>query len=99
MGFSYANSKLRPKGCNMLSGIDHPQVVDVYLALERSLGHVGAISQSSLPTLHLHTSLFGVIPKQSKPGKWRLIIDLSSPEGWSVNDGIERELCSITCFH
>ncbi len=43
----------------------------------------------------MHTSPFGVIPKKSKPGKWRLIIDLSSPEGHSVNDGIDRELCSM----
>ena len=32
---------------------------------------------------------FVVIPK-SELGKWRLILDLSSPEGFSVNDGVER---------
>ena len=40
-------------------------------------------------------SPFGVIPKSGKPGKWRLINDLSSPEGSSINDGIEPPLCSI----
>ena len=41
---------------------------------------------------HLATSL-----KRSKPGKRRLIIDLSSPVGWSViNDGIDKEECSIS---
>ena len=35
-------------------------------------------------------------PKKSKPDKWRLIIDLSSPGGWSVNDGIDKEDCSIS---
>ena len=40
-------------------------------------------------------SRFGVIPKASQPGKWRLILDLSSPDGSSVNDGIDAEHCSI----
>ena len=43
----------------------------------------------------LQVSRFGVIPK-GKSGKWRLIIDLSVPEGRSVNDGIEPELCSLS---
>ena len=41
------------------------------------------------------TSPFGVIPKSGQPGRWRLIVDLSSPEGRSVNGGIEPELCSL----
>ena len=36
-----------------------------------------------------------MIPKKHKPGKWRLIIDLSAPQGSSVNDGIAKELCSL----
>ena len=44
---------------------------------------------------HVHTSQFGVIPK-STPGKWRLIVDMSSPEGLSVNDGIKESLCSLS---
>ena len=42
-----------------------------------------------------HISWFGVIPKASQPGKWRLIVDLSHPKGKSVNDGISPELCSL----
>ena len=40
-------------------------------------------------------SPIGVIPKSSQPGKWRLIVDLSSPHGASVTDGIEPDLCSL----
>ena len=29
-------------------------------------------------------------------GKWRLILDLPSPEGASVNDGIDKMLCSLS---
>ena len=38
---------------------------------------------------------FGLIPKRQQPGKWRLIVNLSSPRGASVNDGISAELCSL----
>ena len=37
-------------------------------------------------------SKFGVIPKGHSPGKWRLIVDLSSPASHSVNDGIDPRL-------
>lgn len=40
-------------------------------------------------------SRFGVIPKSHQPGKWRLIVDLSYPEGKSVNDGIDPNLMSL----
>ena len=36
-----------------------------------------------------------MIPKGSS-GKWRLIVDLSAPEGHSVIDGIRGEWCSLT---
>ncbi len=42
----------------------------------------------------VHTSPFGVIPKKSGINRWRLI--LSSPLGHSVNDGIEKELASLS---
>ena len=41
-------------------------------------------------------SILGLIPKGGQPGKFRLIIDLSSPHGASVNDGIDPELCSLS---
>lgn len=34
-------------------------------------------------------SLFGVIPKRNQLNKWGLIVDLSSPEGHTVNDAIQ----------
>ena len=47
-------------------------------------------------SLGVHCSPFGVIPKTGRPGRWRLIIDLSSPEQSSVNDGISNELSSLS---
>ena len=42
-----------------------------------------------------HISPIGLIPKSSQPGKWRLIVDLSSPHGASINDTIDSSLCSL----
>ena len=68
------------------------EVVDRYL--EVKLGRViGPLVRSEYPEVHI--SRFGVIPKNHQPGKWRLIVDLSHPEGASINDGIEPELCSL----
>ncbi len=38
----------------------------------------------------------GIIPKSSQPGKWRLITDLSSPRGASVNETIDPKTCSLS---
>ena len=43
----------------------------------------------------VHTSPIGLIPKPHCPGKFRLIVDLSAPRGFSVNDGIDPNLCSL----
>ena len=37
-----------------------------------------------------------VIPKHHQPNKWRLIIDLSYPNGHSVNNGIPKHICSLS---
>ena len=50
--------------------------------------------EALLPTLQI--SPFGVIPKRNRPGKWRLIVDLSSPHDHSVNDAISKDLSSIS---
>eukprot|EP00731_Ephydatia_muelleri_P006555 Em0003g803a len=55
---------------------------------------VRTICIRSVVSTMVHVSRFGVIPKGSS-GKWRLILDLSSPEGASVNDGIDSGLCSL----
>ena len=44
----------------------------------------------------IHSSPIGVIPKKHKPGKWRLIMDLSSPVESGINDGISSEWSSIS---
>ena len=54
----------------------------------------GPFKRSTIPDAHINR--FGVIPKNHQPNKWRLIIDLSHPASRSVNDGIPKNLCSLT---
>ena len=41
----------------------------------------------------VHLSPMSIIPKKNK---WRLIVDLSSPKGDSINDGIDQERSSLS---
>ena len=62
--------------------------VERYIGTECEARRLGQPNgEGTFPRVHI--SPFGVIPK-SEPGKWRLIVDLSSPCGNSVNDGINR---------
>ena len=64
-------------------------MIDSYVQTEVSSGRVaGPFSAPPFPPLYI--SRFGVIPKNNQPGKWRLILDLSSPVGHSMNDGIPK---------
>ena len=82
----------RAKG-NMHSASLHPTPVEDYLRTELQAGRIrGPVPDNPL----IQISRFGVIPKSGQPGKWRLILDLSSPHGNSVNDAIQKDLCSLT---
>ena len=78
----------------MGSAEEKPQIVQEYLQKEVTEGRIlGPFDPAKYP--QIHTSHFGVIPK-STPGKWRFIVDMSSPEGNSVNDRIHEPLCSLS---
>ena len=77
----------------MLSASDHPGVITAYIKEEVQANRmylVGPVNEALVKSIHC--SPFGVIPKKNKPGRWRLILDLSSPDGQSVNDSIAKDL-------
>ena len=76
--------------------IDNPQVVSDYIAEELTTNRLIEFSVEEAESLGIHCSPIGIIPKKNKPGKWRLIVDLSSPTDASVNDSIQKELCSLS---
>ena len=93
VGFDY-RCQCWPSRRNIKSAMDNPQVIAQYVESECRAGRVvGPLSMEEFPFVHI--SRFGVIPK-SAPGKWRLIVDMSSPEGGSVNDGIQETMCSLS---
>ena len=85
---------LRSVSDNMPSARLHSSIISSYLDTECKSGWVFGPLPSSVSSL-IHHSRFGVIPKKSQPGKWRLIVDLSFPPGNSINDGIRPELASL----
>ena len=88
IGFNYGSHQLKSKNSNMLSAVTQAGVVTSYLEEESRLGRIVAVGRlEEARRLGVHISPFGVIPKKNKPNKWRLILDLSSPQGSSVNDG------------
>ena len=95
VGFDYSKASCKPTKCNLLSAETNPDVVSAYLQEEVTMGRVlGPLQVRSIPGVQV--SPFGVIPKGHTPGKWRLIVDLSTPKGSSVNDGISSDLCSLS---
>jgi hypothetical protein len=78
---------------NMLSALQNPSPVDDYLESEVAAGRVVEVSGPAGDVLMV--SRFGVIPKRGQPNQWRLILDLSHPDGHSVNDGVSKTLSSL----
>ena len=94
MGFDRGKPLQASSRFNMPSAEEQPWVVSEYLASECCEGRVlGPLDPSQFQ--YVHRSQFGVVPK-STPGKWRLIVDLSSPDGKSVNDGVSVPRCSLS---
>ncbi len=95
VGFDSSRCSLATGRGNMVSAELHPDVVTCYIQGEVERGRVVRLNPETGKGLNIHVSPFGVIPKKSNPDKWRLILDLSSPAGHSVNDGIGKELSSL----
>ena len=94
LGFHSSSISLKSATSNMPSALLQPSIIDSYLQNELHKGRIaGPFPTPPLP--NLHTSRFGVIPRKHQPGKWRLILDLSSPAGASVNDGIPKDVFSV----
>ena len=79
---------------NIPSANENPEVVDKYILEE--VDRVNILGPLSSQSTGYHINRIGVIPKRHQPGKWRLITDLSFPEGVSVNDSIDPTRCSLS---
>lgn len=78
----------------MVSTMQKPEIVRNYLSKESSEGWVLGLLPLDLFSSE-QISRIGVFLKGST-GKWFPIVDLSTPEGFSVNDNIDEILCYIS---
>ena len=88
-------TRLRPAQCGNLPSVHSlPTLVAQHIREEGAAGRLlGPLPP--LLTRGCQVSPIGLIPKPHQPGKWRLIVDLSSPHGFSVNDAISVEHCHM----
>lgn len=93
-GYQHGDSKLQQS--HNIMPISNAPAVTEYNRTEVETGRLVEVPQEEATKLKVHCSPIGIIAKQSKPGKWHLIVDLSLPINASVSDGIEKELCSLS---
>ena len=93
IGYTSQTRPLRTATRNHPSSLANPQAVSAYIRSEATAGRmVGPL----INTEGVHCSPIGLVPKGRGTGAWRMIVDLSYPNGMSVNDGIAPSLCSLT---
>ena len=94
VGYSLNRAQLRSRNVNHPSALANSKIVDERIAAELAAGRLfGPIPSHLIP--FIHTSPLGLVPKAHQVNKWRMICDLSSPFGNSVNEGISPDLCSL----
>ena len=88
----YSGSRLPKRADNLRSAKELSSELMAKINKEVQLGRmIGPFPVS--PFSNLVISPLGLVPKSE--GGWRLIMHLSFPEGSSVNDGIDKDLCSV----
>ena len=83
------SSPLQPTPFNHPSALQHSDDIDFYIATELGWGALAGPFQGP-PVSYFHTSPLMTRPKKDS-SKRRVIVDLSWPDGASVNDGIQRQ--------
>ena len=93
-GFSIGyHGSITPGQCrNLLSARHSPDAVSAAILKEVRHGHTASPFQFR-PFEFFHCSPLGAVPK--KDGTHRIILDLSSPRGSSINEGISRDSYSV----
>ena len=85
---------LHPSHSNMPSVHQLPDLVEKQIRAEVDAGRLLGPLPPHLARM-VQTSSIGLIPKPHQQGKWRLIVNLSSPAGASVNDAIASDSCHM----
>ena len=96
IGFSHSSHRLRPKGRNHPSTFANVNIVSDHVRAEvQAVRLVGPLPPALVE--YIHVSPIGLVPRGHNTGRWRMIVDLSSPDPNSVNHGIPEDWCSL-CY-
>lgn len=90
---NYTGPRMTTDCRNLVSVFGNEVEVAKKLLKEINLGRIAG-PFNNIPLFNLRLSPIGLCPK--KDGSWRLIQHLSYPHGLSVNDYIDKGLCSVT---
>ena len=94
IGYSQGTG-LRSASHNHPSSLANTGIVDGYIQEEVAARRMLVLILLPLVDA-IHCSPIGLVPKGRATGQWRMIVDLSYPEGRSVNDGIPSSPCSVS---
>ena len=79
---------------NMQSTSLRSSMIGEFLSAELKAGRVlGPVGPG--PAASIQVNWFGLVPKGHQPHKWWMMVNLFFPDGRSVDDGIDTELCSL----
>ena len=77
----------------MQSASQYEAKIEEFLSLECTAGRVLVpFNYNTVP--HVHINRLGAVPKNT-PGKYCPIVDLSHPNGHSVNNGVPETMCQL----
>ncbi len=82
VGHDQGRVVLKEKRGMMYEGSQHREIIGKYLREEVGAGRVHRVKEGRAK---VQCSPFGVIPKKGKPGRWRLIVNLSAPDSEFVS--------------
>ena len=86
----YRGPERQHESYNRKSALARPDIFRKKVSKELKLGQVlGPFTQP--PMTNFQCSPMGLVPKKGNPGKYRLIMDLSHPEGDSINTYIPKD--------
>ena len=94
IGFERCNPLPHSCPLNHPSALANKTKVDEKIATELAAGRLYGPLPENLAS-QVHISPMGLVPKPHQLNKFRLIVDLSHPAGFSINDGIPPSLCSL----
>ena len=79
---------------NLKSTREHPDIVSAAISTELAEGRMaGPFSEPPFPNFQV--SPIGLVPKKT-PNSFRFIVDLSSPKGASINEGIDDVFAQVS---